>query len=236
MRVAIIFYGLTKSLHKTFASIKQYLLNKLTENGIEYDIYIHTYKINGEYTNIWSKETTENYVNEDVDKILAPTYSIYDNQEEIIANIDFNEYYEKLGNWTGMDEEMTKYLIKNLCLALYSKNRITQLFEKNKSQYDYGIVMRPDLLLKTEINMGWFSELTNTNIIIPSNLWFSGCNDHMCIGTPDIIIYYGTLFEQLKEYSLNKSIISERYLFDKLNEHNIQIIKKNIEYEVIRIT
>jgi len=99
----------------------------LDENLIHYDIFIHTYKIFGPYINMWTGENTNNYNNEDVETLLKPKYFIFDNQQTIIDSIDFDEYYKKLGNWPGMTSKMTKYLIKNMCLALYSKKQITLL-------------------------------------------------------------------------------------------------------------
>ena len=78
-KIAIIFYGLTRSLNKTINSIHENIFNVLKENLIEYDIFIHTYKINGEYKNDWSHENTANYINEDIDKLLKPKYYINDN-------------------------------------------------------------------------------------------------------------------------------------------------------------
>lgn len=99
-----------------------------------------------------------------------------------------------------MTTELTKYLIKNLCLALYSKKQISLLFEKHKDNYDYAIIIRPDLVLKQKININFFNELTDNNIIIPIKDAFHGCNDRMCIGKPNIILYYGKLFDDLKKH------------------------------------
>lgn len=229
-KVAIIFYGLSRCLDKTINSLHAHLFNVLQQNNIDYDIFIHTYKIYGPYTNIWRKYSTDNYINEDVEQILNPKYSLYDNQNDMLNQINFEEYYTKLGNWTGMTEEMTRYLIKNLCLALYSKKSIVSLFEKYKDDYDYGIIIRPDMELTTDINISWLSELNNNNIIIPSIEWYTGCNDRLCIGTTDVILYYGKLFDNLKEYSKSTSIVSEQYLLNMLTCKNIKIISKNIQY------
>lgn len=236
-KIAINFYGLTRSLTKTINSLKQNLFNPLTENSINYDIFIHTYKIHGSYHNVWSGEHTENYSNEDVESVLNPKYFIYDDQSDIIKKLNFESYYSNLGNWTGegIDENLTKILIKNMCLGLYSKKKITTLFKKYKNDYDYAIIMRPDLLLTSKFDIGFFNEITDKNIIIPEMDSYAGVNDRFCIGKVDTILYYGTLFDHLKDYSLRKSIISERYLLDKLNEKNIEIIKKKISYDMIRI-
>lgn len=234
-KVAILFFGLTRTLEKTHDSIKKNLFTPLNDNLIHYDIFIHTYKIVGPYNNMWSGETTDNYNNEDIETLLNPKYFIFDNQETIVNSIDFNEYYKKLGNWTGMTPEMTKYLIKNMSLALYSKKQITLLFDKNIDDYDYAIILRPDTLLLNKIDIKYFNELNDHNIIIPAKDWFHGCNDRICIGKPNVISYCGKLFDELQIYSEKKSIISERFFMDKLNEKSITIIPKKIEYNNLRI-
>ena len=234
-KVAILFFGLTRTLGKTIDSLKKNLFTPLNDNSISYDIFIHTYKIFGPYNNIWSGEKTDNYNNEDIESLLNPKYFISDNQEEIVNSIDFCEYYKKLGNWTGMNKKMTKYLIRNMCLALYSKKQITLLFDKNINDYDYAIIIRPDTELFTKIDVNYFNELNENNIIIPKKHWFRGCNDRICIGKPNVISYCGKLFDELKIYSENKNIISERFFMHKLKERSINIISKQIKYKNLRI-
>jgi hypothetical protein len=236
-KVAIIFFGLTRSLETTIDSIKQNLLTPLTNKSFEYDIFIHTYKINGPYSNPYAGEYTANYNNADVVQLLNPKHFIFDEQQTIIDSINFEEYYTKLGNWNGVSwgDDITKLIIRNMCLALYSKKQITSIFEKHMDDYDFAIIMRPDTLMENEIDFECFHELNDNNIIVPAKDWFGGCNDRFCIGKPNVILYYGKLFDELKEYSTQKSIVSEFYLLDKLKEQNITIIPKKIEYVTLRI-
>lgn len=236
MKIAIIFFGLTRNLEKTIESMKKNLFEPLERNNIDYDILIHTYKIYGEYKNIWSGEETLNYKNEDVENLLNPKYFIHDNQEKILEKFNMEDYYKKLGRWTGMSPEITRYLIRNMCLALYSKKQITKIFDANINEYDYGIIIRPDTNFLSEFNIEYFKELNDFNIIIPEQDWYAGCNDRICIAKPNIISYCGKLFDELKDYSEKKSIISERYFLDKLNEKSISILPKPISYSNIRIS
>lgn len=236
MKVAIIFFGLTRTLEKTIESLKINLFNPLDEGSVSYDVFIHTYKIKGPYVNAWSGENTDNYNNEDVEKLLNPKYFLFDDQEKIEKSIDFNEYYKKLGSWSNNSSpELTRYMIKNMCLALYSKKQITMLFDQHIDEYDYAMIIRPDTKLHNKINVSYFNELEENNIIIPEKDWWTGCNDRICLGKPNVVSYYGKLFDDLKEYSENKSIISEVYLLDKLNEKSINIIQKNIDYNNLRV-
>jgi len=197
-KVAIIFFGLTRSLGRTVDSIKNNLFEPLRENGMSYDIFVHTYKIFGEYQNRWAKEHTSNYINEDVNALLNPKYFIWDDQKKVERSINFNEYYKKLGNWTfrgSAPPGLIKYLIKNMCLALYSKKKIIEIFDKNKGNYDYAIIIRPDLRLDNKLDIRYFNVLNNNNIIVPRKEWWWGCNDRICIGKPEIISYNIVLWQ-----------------------------------------
>jgi len=235
-KVAIIFFGLTRSLEKNIDSMKENLFNELDKNSIQYDIFIHTYKIYGEYINERAGENTENYKNEDVEKLLEPKFFLWDDQKTIEDSINFDNYYKKLGQWTGGETaKYVKQLIKNMVLALYSKKQITLIFEKEKDNYDFAIIMRPDMFLDDKINIKHIMEqLNENNIIIPKKGWFRGCNDQFVISKPKNIIYYGTLFDDLQPYSEKKSIVSEVYLYDKLKEKNITILPFDIKYHLER--
>lgn len=232
-QVAIVFYGLTRSLKRTYLSIKTNIFDVLSRSGYTYTIYMHTYHIDGSYTNIRANEHCRNYDNTQ-HTILNPHYLLVENQDDCLKSLNIESYYTKLGNWTGMTPEITRYLIQNLVLALYSKKKIMEYLSNTGIQYDYIIIMRPDFRILTEIDISWFSELGTKSIIIPERDWFCGCNDRMCIATPDVALYYGNLYDQLLEYSKNKSIVSERFCLDMLNKQGLTIIKKPIEYTMVR--
>jgi hypothetical protein len=234
-KVAILFYGLTRSLDRTYESIKSNILEELTSNNIEYDIFIHTYRINSPYYNKWSGETVAHYDNEQY-KLLNAKYIMIENQDDVINMHDFEAYYSNLGNWTFIEpqQDLTKYLIRNLAIALYSKKQITEVFEKYKHEYSHVIIMRPDLYIYNKLDLSVMNILDNTNIAIPDTEWFYGCNDRLCIATPEIACYYGKLYYYLLSYSKEKSIISERFMLDMLNYANLHIIAMDIKYDTLR--
>jgi hypothetical protein len=63
-RVAIVYFGLTRSLPDTIDSMKKHVFYPILASGMEYDIYMHTYVINGPYHNRWSEENLREYDNE----------------------------------------------------------------------------------------------------------------------------------------------------------------------------
>ena len=56
MKVALCFWGLTRSLKHTIESIHENILKPLQENQIEYTIFLHTYKFESPYINPRAKE------------------------------------------------------------------------------------------------------------------------------------------------------------------------------------
>ncbi len=238
-KIAIVFFGLTRSIQETLSFIQINLFNEITACGLEYDIFLHTYKINGCYKNHWSGENIENY-NNDLYKLLKAKYLIVDNQDDIEKSIDFSSYHSNLGNWFNMsnDQNFIKYLIRNMILALYSKNKITNILQEHKDEYDFAIIMRPDLKILNKINILQFINISNnTNIIIPRQDSHHGCNDRFCFTTVSNAIYYGTLYTSLLNYSRHSSICSEKFMLDMLNFKKLKIIyRPDIIYQTIRAT
>ena len=233
--VAIVFYGLTRSLVKTFPSFKTNIFDVLNDAGYSYTTFMHTYHIEGAYTNTWAKEYCTAYDNTQ-HTVLNPDHLIIDSHDEIVKTLSIESYYTKLGNWTNLSSEMTRFLIRNLALGLYSKKRIMEYLRDTGIPYDYVIIMRPDYTILTKFNIDWFSELGPNSIIIPERDWYRGCNDRLCIATLDNALYYGSFFDYLLEYSRTKSIVSEHYCLDMIQKRNLTIIKKPINYSMIRLT
>ena len=234
-KVAVLFFGLTRSVTDTIESIQQCIFQPILDAGMEYDVFMHTYQIHGSYHNRWSNEHVKKYDNEQY-KLLNPKYFVSDIQEEILSNvIRIENYFTHLGCWTGFQEDLTRFLIRNMVLALYSKKRITEILEEHIEEYDYVIITRPDLKFTDPIPFtSIISQLTEHNIAIPSQEWWAGCNDKVCICKPNIGLYVGKLSDHLLEYSTHKSIVSERYFKDMLDALEIGIIPCELHFDTIR--
>lgn len=236
-KIAIIFFGLTRSLQETLPFLKKNLFDEITACGLEYDIYLHTYILNGTYRNQWSGENISRY-NNNVYKLLNAKYLLLDNQQEIEKKINFNEYCSLTKNWCGsnVSTPLAKYLVHNMVLALYSKKCITNLFKEHHSEYDFAIIMRPDLKLHKKINISEFMKITtDDNIIMPQQDVHWNGNDRFCFATNKNIIYYGTLLDPLLNYSKNNEIAAEKYLYDMLIAKKLNIIyRADIVYDTVR--
>ena len=72
MKIVLGFFGITRSLKYTIKYIKLNILDILIRNKIDYDIFIHTYKLNS-YENIRTGELIDNIDNEEY-KLLNAKY------------------------------------------------------------------------------------------------------------------------------------------------------------------
>jgi len=234
-RVAIIFFGLTRSLKNIYNNLTENLFNELTNNGYNYDIFIHTYSLENPYINPWSGESISNYDNTAY-KILNPKYYIIENQNVVEKRLNINSYCSNLSNWKGCANtpEMKRYLVRNMILALHSKKMVTQLFKEHKNEYNYVIITRPDQMLNTKLNTNAFSLLNDRNIIIPYEHSYHGYNDRFCIAKPNVAIKYGTAFYVLKLYSQIGTVVSEIFMKDYLKSLGLKIIFSPIKTQLIR--
>ena len=234
-RVAIIFFGLTRSLKNIYNNLTENLFNELTNNGYNYEIFIHTYSLENPYINPWSGESISNYDNTAY-KILNPKYYIVENQNAVEKRLNINSYCSNLSNWKGCANtpEMKRYLVRNMVLALHSKKMVTKLFKEHKNEYDYVIITRPDQMLNTKLNTNAFSILNDKNIIIPYEHSYHGYNDRFCIAKPNVAIKYGTAFYVLKLYSQIGTVVSEVFMKDYLKSLGLKIIFSPIKTQLIR--
>ena len=234
-RVAIIFFGLTRSLKNIYNNLTENLFNELTNNGYNYEIFIHTYSLENPYINPWSGESISNYDNTAY-KILNPKYYIIENQNVVEKRLNINSYCSNLSNWKGCANtpEMKRYLVRNMILALHSKKMVTQLFKEHKNEYNYVIITRPDQMLNAKLNTNAFSLLNDRNIIIPYEHSYHGYNDRFCIAKPNVAIKYGTAFYVLKLYSQIGTVVSEIFMKDYLKSLGLKIIFSPIKTQLIR--
>lgn len=234
-RIAILFFGLTRSLRKIYSNLQTNLFDELTKHNYEYDIFIHTYKLTNPYINKWSGENVSNYDN-DAYKILNPKEYIIENQDMVENILKIPRYFSKLGDWKGCakDIHMKSYLVRNMVLALHSKKKVTQLFSKYINNYDYVIITRPDQTFDTKINVSSFNLLKNNNIIIPSQHCYHGFNDRICFAKPRVAKMYGNAFDALLPYSKLKSIVSEVYMRDFLIGCKIKVIFSPLKTHLVR--
>lgn len=226
MRVALIFWGLTRSLKYTNKSIKQNILLQLKRRKIKYDIFMHTYYFSGSYNNARNREHNIKLDFNEY-KRIKPKYFIRDNQDTIKDKIKLKEYRTRGDPWKNNYKSLD-----NLICSLYSKNRITQLFNTKKNKYQAVIFLRPDVLFIRPLNVNLL-KLVKKYTFVPDFHSSGGYNDRMMICSPKNALYVGQLYTSLLDYSKNKLPHSEQYLKYMVDKKKIKI--KKIKYPFKRV-
>ena len=235
-KIAILFWGLTRSLKMVYKSLKTNIFDVLNEHNIEYDIFLHTYILPTPYINPYVNTLIKKYDNESY-KLLNPKFYILENQNKVESKLKIHKYFSNLSDWAGCAPTIEKqcFFVRNMVLAQYSKQKVTELFMPYKNDYDYVMFTRPDQELHTKINPSLFHLLNKNNAFIPKEHSYLGVNDRLCIARPNIAIIYGNSFKFLLVYSENNAIISEVFLKHYLKINNINIIYSSIKAKLIRI-
>ena len=209
MKIALIFWGITRSLKNTYPNIKKLILDHLKTNKIQYKIFLHTYKFEGALHN---QRTGENNINLDFEeyKLLNPDYFQIDNQDIIKKQININQYFNYKFTYN-------KQTITNLICALYSQMRATKMLEDSGEKFDYIWYLRPDVIFKNYMPLNWFRWVNPGRFITPTFGHSGGINDRFAILTYNLALIYGKRFLRFKEYceikkKIGGKISSERFL------------------------
>lgn len=225
MEVALIFWGLTRSLKYTIESIQQNILNVLSNNKIKYKIFMHTYKIEGLYSN---KHAYERPIKLDPFeyKLLNPDYLILDNQEKIIQSLNMEKYKKGRDPWNNNYQTLQNYI-----LAMYSKNKVITTYQKQLKGFQYFFFLRPDVLYLKPFDIKILKKINNSNCLIPNFSHNGGVNDRMFISKTNNGIKYGKIFQELDNYNF---LHSETVLKEYLKQKNIDIILIDFFFTRIR--
>ena len=213
-RVAVLFWGLTRSLKFTIDSINENIFDVFKKNDIDYDIYLHTYYFKEKFTNVRSGE-----LNVDLDfneyKRLKPDYYLLDDQDVIKEQINLESYKTFPSVWEKNNPKDIN-TVNNFIVAMYSKFRVTELMENSGEIYDYCLFIRPDVLYVNKFEMDFFDYVDDTTVCVPDfqkyGKEYGLMNDRMALTNYDNGCKYGKVFNELLGYSRVRSLHSETFL------------------------
>lgn len=234
VRVAICFFGLTRSLKITLPSIKQYLFDPLVNHGIKYDTYLHTYKMKTPYSNLRAGE--KNIILDSREyKLLEPTFHMVEDKATVSKKLDLAKYRTKGGPWSQEKEAIKGDFtsLDNYILYLWSQKQLTEMVKKNLRRYTHIIFCRPDVLYKVPLQIKWFS-FTSDAICIPNFALCGDITDRFALGKPEQMIPYGQRFNDALAYSKRFPLASEAYLIATMEKHKIKYEHVNFYFVRIR--
>lgn len=210
MKIALCFWGLTRSLKYTIISIQTKILSQLQENNVEYTIFIHTYKFDDLYNNLHANELNEQ-LDFDEYKLLMPDYVEIDDQNKVKETIDLEKYR------THPDPWKTDYVcVDNFLCAMYSKKRLGEMIRNSKQHFDAYLFLRPDVLYTNDFKMDYLSMLTPSYVCVPDFALWSKFNDRAFFCCHEDVFTYTDLFNHLLTYSKSNELHSETCLYNLL--------------------
>ena len=238
MKVAICYWGLTRTLNKTYKSHKKHIYNILKNNNIDYDIYIHTWDLEDEFEYIWLKKINKISNLNDIELLNPYSYKI-DKQKEFLKQLDFSKYfYEK--EWKGKPPrtnnqkgEWYPQLLRNHLCALESLNRCYELVKNSNEIYDYIICIRPDGLLNKDINIKYITDTENNEIAVPKNEEYNGYCDRFAIGNPKLMEYYMCRIKEAPIFRKKKHRIDAESLCKYIIDKYAKVKKISYNYDKI---
>lgn len=229
MRVALGFFGITRSLKYTIDSIKTNIMNVLESNDVQYDVFVHTYSLTT-YKNFRTNESI-NIVDNDEYKLLNSDFVEIDEQEQIKKIINMQLYRTHVDPWN------TNYnSVDNFILAQYSKARLVKMIQTSNNEYDYILFMRPDCKYTEPFDIKFFSSISDSSICIP-DFHLNGpykFNDRFCIANMRTYKLYGDIFEILLPMSKRMPLHSETIIGEIMNLRKLRINRIPFRFSRVR--
>ncbi len=219
VRVAICYWGMTRSIRIIHNAHKNQIFDIFKNNQVEYDVYMHTWKTAQNF--IWGVDwtTTKNIPNDYNEyRLLNPSYYEIDEQDEFLNTIHFPDYFkQELYDTYGdhPDYEWRPELIRNMICALESQKRVTQLCIDSQKKYDFVLYIRPDVDIYTPFLLEWFDLVKTGEIALTNESYrhFEGYNDKFALMRFDDCKLYADRLDWLKSYrETNGRIVAEKYL------------------------
>ena len=231
MKIAVGFFGITRSLKYTIESIEENIFNVFKENNIEYDIFMHTYFLKS-YQNKRANEKKTNEIDNEEYKLLSPKYLTIDDQDEIREKLNLVSYRKRRDPW-GTNYQSVDFFI----LGSYSRYILTNMIENAENNYDYILFVRPDCLYSNKLDLKYFDLINDKRIVIPdfglTGTKVGNINDRFAITNKCTYKIYGQIFLQLLVLSEKMPLHSEKILGLVLFNNNISI--KNVKFRFARI-
>ena len=224
MKVALAFWGLTRSLQYTMPSIQARILDVLKKHGIDYTIFLHTYYVNTIYTNTRAREYGIQLNNEEY-KLLGANYVQRESQDELKNTLNLTAYRTYPDPW-----ETQYQMVDNFILAMYSKKQLGLMVEaavKGGEAFDYVLFLRPDCEYVTDFDVRWFSRANDTTICVPDfHCFHFKFNDRFALAKPSVALRYSKIFDIMLDYSRKMPLHSESTNY----YYAAEVLKLKIEY------
>ena len=214
-RVAICYFGLTRSTRYVYKTHDTYLFDVLKAAGIDYTVFLHTW--NTKHPTVWNSDD-QPPVNETEHLYLKPTYSRRDDEDEFLEGLTFSNYFdqamwERTGDGRAPGHEWYPQMVKNHLCMMQSIKRVTQLVLDSGEQYDFVLYIRPDIALFKPFPVDAFGRITPTGIAVLNFKFHEGYNPNVVVVPFANCSPVGFRYDEAASYRrLHGRLVTEKYL------------------------
>lgn len=235
MKVALVFWGLTRSLKYTIKSIEKFVFDPLRAHDIEYVVFLHTYVVKGTYTNTRAHERNVRLDPEEY-RLLNPDFVQVDQKDDVVKKLDMVAYRSKGDPWRNKFESLN-----NFVLALYSRKEATKMVMSYHASnpFDYVVFLRPDVEYLVPLDVNFFTLVHENTVAVPNFHRYSeknDFNDRFAITHHSNFQRYGMLFDDLLDYSQRFQPHSETMHVRVLQRYGIRPVLVNFFFNRVRAT
>lgn len=235
MRIALCFWGLCRSTHLTIESIEECIYKPLKEAGYDVTTFLHTYTLYRNYKNSRSNELNIQLKNTNY-KLLKPDNYKTENQDQIDIQLDFIKYRTMGDPWEHDTISVSDKweTLNNHIRALWSLQKVTELWTTCGQSFDVVLYLRPDVSYKTKLKKEWIEAVHRGTVFIPDFHLYFGSNDRFAIGHPEDMKLYGNRLNEALSYSQRKPLHAEAFLTDFMRSKGVQFVTIPFRFQRVR--
>jgi hypothetical protein len=211
LRVAICYWGLTRSTRLHYRTHAKHLSKPLLLAGAEIKTYIHVWEPSSEEGRVCgarARSRQEAY-------LLQPDSFLIEDQQPFLRSIDFSDYfrrdlYEKHGD---SEYEWHPHMVRNHLCALESLRRVYAMASSDESGHDFVLFVRPDMELRGHFPVESVRQCGPEDILICDNSHHEGYNDRFAGTWFARGAHYANRIAGLADYRRKVGrIVSEKYV------------------------
>ena len=222
--VAIVFFGITRSLSYTLPFIEKNILQVLEKANLSWHIYIHTY----DQTTINNPRSGEQNVQIDYKKDIALlpleacTLSV-SSRDDTLKKICLEKYTKHGDPYKISKKEAPFASLKNLLLQLQSLKKAFNLVPQDKQDTAY-LFIRPDLAYVDPLPIELIKKCLEKNneriIYTPEWQKWGGLNDRFAITNGPGAHTYANRFDKAKAFAQKNKLHAEKFLSSCVSQYN----------------
>jgi len=246
-RVAVGFFGMSKSLRFTMYTFERYVFKELEVRNISYDIFWSTMaavEVVGSRGSNYSLGAIDPY---EV-RLLDPCQVSLSNQE-LVRHHEFGKYVKNNKVNVSADGRLDPAQdpfhdnftsVKNALCAYYAQSVLARMISAHEKthnfKYDAVVALRPDTAIMRPIDLPMNLQQIragNNTLWVPSFQPFGGYNDRAAYGSREVMSIYLNRGEALRDGKYSARTISERLVRRMVVDHNMTVEMSSIR--VLRV-